>query len=157
MRKETRIQFRVDDDFKNTISSIAGSFGVPVSEFFTKLAEKAIDDNKDELKDNLRKIFEKYIIRKNRRMLCSDAYITKNMYSRIMDFATSDFFITQDVNMRLINKLLDSYVAEFETYDEKTQKVIGSEFKVTVKKLRSKDFVLGYFDKYKLLKYISRK
>ncbi|MAH51522.1 hypothetical protein CMI37_37245 [Candidatus Pacearchaeota archaeon] len=59
--------------------------------------------------------------------------------------------------MKAINAVIDSFVAEFENYDASLKNKIGTDFRITVKRLRNKEFLLSQSKTMKMLNYTASK
>ena len=154
MKKDNTIIFRIDSKLKEIIIDYCIKNNMTISGFFTILSEDVLTQGK--FTDTLNKTLKIHAVKRNRRDLCSKLYITKNMYRRVMDMALSSYFTSRNVNMKAINAVLDSFVAEFENYDESIKNAVQIDFKLTVKRLRSKEFLLGQSQNFKMLKYIQK-
>ena len=124
-----------------------------ISELIRRASLKLFDQNDVSMQNDLKKCYVKV----KRKELHSELYIIKNMYKRILDMAMTNYFMTGNINMRAVNLSLDEYVKEFELYDDKIKKAIGTDFKLTVRRLRNQEFLLGQSDTVKKLKLIEKK
>lgn len=153
MGKDAIIIFRIESELRQFLIQYCIDNKITISGYFITLLKK-IRDGK--IPDTIDKDLKIWIIKQKRRDLCSKLYIVKNMYRRVMDMALSSYFTSRTVNMKSINAVLDSFVAEFENYDESIKAAIQIDFKLTVKRLRGKDFLLGQSQNFKMLKYIQK-
>ncbi len=155
MDKDARINFRINSYLLKLLKNYCYENNISISGLVMIFIQDLIvnDSVSSKLKDKL-KI---YIIRVQRKDLFSKLYITKNMDRRVMDMSLSNYFTTGNINMIVINSVLDSFVAEFENYDTSIKNKIGIDFKLTVKKLRNKEFLLGQSRNYKMLSYVADK
>lgn len=154
MGKDGIIGFRADSKLLSLLKDYCIENNITVSGYFTILLQDIFINKK--VNKNLEKNIQIFVIKSQRTDLCSKLYITKNMYRRVMDMALSSYFTSRNVNMKAINAVLDSFVAEFENYDESIKNAVQIDFKLTVKRLRSKEFLLGQSQNFKMLKYIQK-
>ncbi len=154
MKKNAVVIFRIKSDLKEILIQYCIQNKFSISKYLTTITEDVLIKKK--FTDTLSKALNIYSIKQNRRDLCSKLYITKNMYRRVMDMALSSYFTSRNVNMRAINAVLDSFVAEFENYDESIRSAVQIDFKLTVKRLRNKEFLLGQSQNFKMLKYVQK-
>ncbi len=155
MSKDAIISFRADSKLLNILREYCIKNKITVSGYFTILLKDILIDKK--FVNRLENEIKLFVAKSKQKEVCSRLYITKNMYRRVMDMALSSYFTTGSVNMKSINTVIDLFVAQFETYDDSIKKDIQTEFKLTVKKLRSKEFLLGQSHNIKMLKYVSKK
>ena len=155
MKKDARITLRVESQLISLIKGISKQYKISSSGFASMAIQKAVIDSKveGELKREL-KIYHDNV---RKRKLCSQLYIIKNMYSRVMDMALSYYFTTGNINMKALNKVIDVFISQFESLDSDVKEDIGIDFKLTVKKLRNKEFLLSQGHNIKMLKYGSKK
>ena len=155
MNKDTQINFRISSDLLKVLKTYCAEKSITISGYFMVLTQDILVNEK--FNDRLGKELQMYIIKSKRKELCNRLYIVKNMYRRIMDMAMSYFFTTGSVNMKAINAVIDSFVAEFEHYDSSLKKKIDVDFRITVKRLRNQEFLLGQTKNIKMLNYVSSK
>ena len=139
-------------ELMRVISNIAEEHKCSVSDIIRLLVRNSLDNIDESLITNELRLFT---VRQEQKSTNAQLYLVKNMYKRILDMAMSSYFITKSINMGAINLILDLYVKEFELYDDKTKKIIGTDFKMTVKRLRDQNFLLDQSQTINKLKMIS--
>lgn len=155
MKKDTQINFRINSDILKILRGYCHRNEIPISTFFTIVVKDLLINKK--LDPELEKEFAGAIARVKRKDLCNKLYIIKNMYRRVMDMALSNFLTTGSVNMKSINSVLETFIKEFESFSDKIQKDIGTDFRLTVKRLRSQEFLVGNSKNWKMLNYTASK
>lgn len=155
MNKASQINFRINSNLLKVLKGYCSENDIPISSFFTVLAENILTDKK--VPEKLKKKVNLLMIKHKRTKLCSQLYIVKNMYRRVLDMAYSYFYTTGSVNMKAINAVIDSFVDEFENYEALLQDKIGTDFRITVKRLRNQEWLLEQSKNYKMLNYVSSK
>ena len=155
MKRDARINFRVTPDFLKIVTKTSEEYKISVSGLISMIVMDGIV--KAKVSGKLKNEIKIFIEKSQRKELCNRLYIIKNMYRRVMDMALSYFFTTGSVNMKAINAVLDSFVAEFESYDASLKNKIDVDFRLTVKRLRNREFLLEQSKNIKMLNYASSK
>lgn len=155
MSKKFILSVRLEYNLKTLLTKLADEYKVTVSGLVTLMIQNSFLDEK--MSKKLRSELNVLLVRTKRTKLCNRAYIIKNMYNRIMDLSMSSYFTTGDVNMKVINDVVDSFIEEFESYDKKEQNRIKVEFAIAVRQLRKKDYIISNSKNFKMIQYVTRK
>ncbi len=155
MKKDVQVNFRINSKLLDIVREYCIVNDVSISGYFTILAKDTLVDKK--FTGKLEKELKLFVANSKQKEICNRLYIIKNMYRRIMDMAFSSYFTTGTVNMKAINTVLDLFVEKFDAYDDSIKNDIQTDFKLTVRKLRNQQFLLGQSENFKMLKYISKK
>tara|TARA_Y100000310_G_C20696053_1_gene825840 strand:+ start:333 stop:797 length:465 start_codon:yes stop_codon:yes gene_type:complete len=153
--KNATITIRINSELKNIIQDLSKDYKITLSSFINMILIDAITNNK--VSKEFKKRIKIYVEKIRRKELCNQLYISKNMYRRVIDMALSSNFVTGSINMKAINAVIDSFVAEFECYDASLKNKIGTDFRITVKRLRNKEFLLSQSKTMKMLNYTASK
>ena len=153
-KKSIPIHVRIPKPLFEILEIIAQKHKCTVSELVRFSLNSSIDNIEcSELSNELKLMLVKHEQTSTNQKL----YIVKNMYKRILDLAMSSYFITGSINMKAINMALDLYVKVFNLYDDKIKKALGTDFRLTVKRLRNQNFLLEQSNAIRKLQMIERK
>ncbi len=147
--KSERINIRVDRKLKNILFAVCSKNGISVSNFLTSMLIDGLV-NKD-LPPDLKKKLDNEKIRYEITETNAMYYLPKNMFRRVCDLALSQLMTTGKINRKLLNKVIDNYCKQYETFPSEIKKVLKDDFKITEAKLRNDDFVYEMTAKIKFL------
>lgn len=147
--KKERINFRIDKDLKNILYDFCNRHKISVSGLFIHLLFQGLSN------DKLSKKLVQSLANKNIQHTITEEnamyYLPKNMFRRVCDLALGQLLTTGHINRKLINKVLDNYKKQYDTFPSEIKKVLKDDFMITETKLRNDDFLFEMTAKLKFL------
>ena len=154
MERKVELHIKIPKQMLDLIKDMASKHNCSVSDVSRLMLNNSIKDlDKSEMTNELELIF----VKDEQKDINSKLYIVKNMYKRILDMAMSSYFVTGSINMGAINMALDVYAKAFNLYNDKIKTALGTDFKLTAKRLRNQNFLLQQSDTIKKLKLIEKR
>lgn len=152
-RKTIALRIRIPVFLYKLYEELAEQQDTSVSNLIRKASLELFNKENTSMQNELKLM----LVRSRKKEINSRYYIVKNMYKRILDMAMSSYFLTGSINMKVINNCIDEFVKEFECYDEEIKKAIGTDFKLTARRLKNQEFLLSQSDTIRKLKMIEKK